>query len=165
MTANDVVEQYNTFTAARIDIWIDGGWAVDALLGRQTRPHDDLDIAVEERHVPALRAILEGRGYRDVPRDDSHRWNFVLGDDGGRQVDVHVVVLDAAGKVVDGLGYPTESLAGSGTIDGHAVRCIEPRHLVNFHSGYPIRDKDRHDVAALCERFGIDLPQAYRREP
>ncbi len=161
MTAADVIELCDTFAAAGVDIWIDGGWAVDALLGRQTRPHDDLDIAVEERHVPALRTMLARRGYRDVPRDDSHRWNFVLGDDDGRQVDVHVIVLDAAGKVVDGLAYPTESLTGTGTIAGHAVRCIEPRHLVKFHSGYPIRDKDRHDVAALCERFGIELPEDY----
>jgi lincosamide nucleotidyltransferase A/C/D/E len=164
MTADDAIDLYSAFTAAGILVWIDGGWAVDALLGRQTREHDDLDIAVEERHVPALREILKRRGYRDVPRDDSHRWNFVLGDDGGRQVDVHVVVLDAAGKVVDGLAYPTESLTGTGTIVGHAVRCIEPQHLVKFHSGYPIRDKDRHDVAALCERFRIDLPREYRRE-
>src|SRR4051794_7917248 len=68
MTATDVMDLHSAFAAAGILVWIDGGWAVDALLGRQTRQHDDLDIAVEERHVPALREILARRGYRDVPR-------------------------------------------------------------------------------------------------
>jgi Aminoglycoside-2''-adenylyltransferase len=73
----------------RIDVWIDGGWGVDALLGEQTRIHRDLDIAVQHRHVPRLRALLEARGYKDVPRDDTRDCNFVLGDDLGHQIDVH----------------------------------------------------------------------------
>lgn len=33
-------------TAAGIRVWVDGGWGVDALVGRQTRHHDDLaDLA------------------------------------------------------------------------------------------------------------------------
>src|SRR5438477_4113231 len=27
--------------------WLEGGWGVDALVGRQTRPHRDLDIDVD----------------------------------------------------------------------------------------------------------------------
>jgi len=34
--------------ALGIEIWLDGGWGVDALLGEQTRPHKDLDIVVEQ---------------------------------------------------------------------------------------------------------------------
>ena len=34
--------------------WIAGGWAVDLALGRQTRPHGDIDIAVLRRDQPAL---------------------------------------------------------------------------------------------------------------
>ena len=29
-----------------LEVYVDGGWAVDAVLGEQTRPHDDLDIAL-----------------------------------------------------------------------------------------------------------------------
>jgi hypothetical protein len=39
---------------------------VDALLGAQTRPHKDLDIAIEQKDVAALREFLHKRGYRDV---------------------------------------------------------------------------------------------------
>lgn len=163
MTAEDVVELYSTLESQRISIWIDGGWAVDALLGQQTREHSDLDIAIEERHVSALRALLESRGYHDVPSDDTSRWNFVIGDEHGRQVDVHAFVFDREGNVAEGIAYPHGSLTGSGTISGKPVKCIEPGHLVRFHTGYPLRDSDWHDVTALCDRFGIELPAEYQR--
>jgi len=41
----DVVDFYRTITQLGTELWIDGGWAVDALLGEQTRPHRDLDIS------------------------------------------------------------------------------------------------------------------------
>ena len=44
-TAKDVTDLYSTLESEGIKIWIDGGWAVDALLGEQTRTHEDLDIA------------------------------------------------------------------------------------------------------------------------
>ncbi|HYD19608.1 MAG TPA: hypothetical protein VEF76_14130 [Patescibacteria group bacterium] len=31
------------------DYWIAGGWAVDLRLGRQTRPHHDIEIAIDRR--------------------------------------------------------------------------------------------------------------------
>jgi lincosamide nucleotidyltransferase A/C/D/E len=164
MTAQDVVRLYSTLESMGVTLWIDGGWAVDALLGRQTRPHGDLDIAIEERHVPKLRDLLEAQGYRDVPRDDTSRWNFVLGDDRGREVDVHAFVFDDDddGNVVEGIKYPTGSLSGTGTIAGHVVNCIAAEHLVQFHAGYELRDTDWQDVTALCEQFGIEYPAAYR---
>jgi hypothetical protein len=71
-----------------IDLWLDGGWGVDALLGEQTRLHDDLDIVLEHKHVPTLRHALAGLGFRDIRRDDTRPWNFVLGDGRGLEVDV-----------------------------------------------------------------------------
>ena len=40
--------------------WIAGGWAVDLALGRQTRQHGDIDIAVLRCHQPALFEHLRG---------------------------------------------------------------------------------------------------------
>lgn len=39
--------------------WICGGWALDLFLGRETRRHDDLDVAVLRRDQPALFRHLE----------------------------------------------------------------------------------------------------------
>jgi hypothetical protein len=38
--------------------WIAGGWAVDLFAGDQSRLHEDLDIGVLRRDVPAVRAAL-----------------------------------------------------------------------------------------------------------
>ncbi len=38
--------------------WICGGWALDVFLGRETRRHDDLDVAVLRRDQLALRRYL-----------------------------------------------------------------------------------------------------------
>ena len=113
--------------------------------------------------VPKLRRLLEAEGYRDVPRDDTSPWNFVLGDDQGREVDVHAVVFDSMGNglygsVEKGVMYPAGSLRGTGLIGGEIVRCIAPEWIVRFHSGYVL--KDIRDVTALCEKFGIDNPLA-----
>ena len=35
------------------------------------------------KFVHKLRELLETRGYKDVPRDDTHDCNFELGDDQG----------------------------------------------------------------------------------
>ena len=57
--------------------------------------------------------------------------------------------------------YPASALTGTGTIAGHAVRCIAPADAVKFHSGYTLKDSDVHDVTLLCAKFGIELPQEY----
>lgn len=161
MISADVIDLYAALENLGIKIWIDGGWAVDALLGKQTRPHADLDIAIQHGDIARFREFLEVRGYREVERNEDKKWNFVLGDDKGREVDVHAFTFDDNGCVIEGIEYPDGSLTGTGIIDGHTVRCIDPEHLVKFHTGYQLSDKDFKDVAALCERFGIEYPAEY----
>lgn len=163
MSAGYIVKLYNQFEELGATVWIDGGWGVDALLGKQTRVHSDLDIALEYRFIPTLRKYLESQGYKDMPRDDTTKWNFVMADDSGHEVDFHAFVLDEVGNITDGLKYPPGSLVGLGTINGQTVRCIDPQHMIKFHSGYELKEKDYQDVAALCTKFGIELPEEYAR--
>lgn len=140
MIAHDVLDFYKTMSDVGVEVWIDGGWGVDALLGKQTRQHKDLDIAIEEKHVALLRDVLLVRGFREVRLEDARPWNFVLGDETGKEIDVHVIVLDDTGNGVygppeKGEMYPAASLTGSGIIDGQKVRCISPEWAVRFHSG------------------------------
>jgi lincosamide nucleotidyltransferase A/C/D/E len=94
MSAGDVVSFYELCEQNELEVWIDGGWGIDALVGEQTRPHGDLDIAMRHADVPKLRELLAAHGYGDVPRDDSQAYNFVLGDDRGHEVDVHSFTFD-----------------------------------------------------------------------
>lgn len=161
ISAMDVVHLLKLFEENQITIWVDGGWGVDALLGEQTRSHNDLDIAMLHKDVPFLRSVLEARGYKDMPRDDSWECNFVLGDEFGREVDVHSFTFDAEGNNIFGVAYPFDSLTGNGNINGYPVKCISPEWMVKFHIGYKLDDNDYHDVKLLCQKFGIDIPPDY----
>ena len=163
MTLTDVIALVQFLEQHHIDCCIDGGWGVDALLGEQTRDHSDLDIAVQHRDVPALRALLEARGYADVPHNDTRDCNFVMGDDQGHQIDIHSYTFDAAGKLTFGIAYPPDSLTGAGSIGGHTVKCITAEWMVKFHTGYPLDENDYRDVKALCLRFGIPMPAEYAK--
>ena len=166
MNIADVIDLYTRLTHLEIELWLDGGWGVDALLGEQTRPHSDVDIVIQHKDVPKLRELLESQGYQDVPRDDTSDWNFVLGDNHGRLVDVHAVTLDTVGNGLygppeKGVMYPAGSLTGTGVLDEHTVKCISAEYMVKFHTGYKLRETDFKDVSALCAHFGIDFPQEY----
>ena len=145
---------------------VGGGWGVDALLGEQTRPHSDLDVWVpaEELH-DALRALV-GQGVdRIYPWPGDRPWNWVLHDDDNRRVDLHLYerMSDVEwhyGSALDGETFPTEALAGTGSIGGLAVQCESPPWALRFHLGYQPRATDRHDMRLLCERFGLELPPA-----
>lgn len=163
MSAEVVIQLLQLFERHGIAVVVDGGWGVDALLNEQTRSHADLDIAVEHKEVPKLRALLEARRYKDVPRDGTLDCNFVMGDEQGHEVDFHSYTFDDRGTLVFGVAYPFDSLTGTGTIQGYAVRCISAPWAVKFHSGYELDEDDYHDVSALCERFGIALPVEYER--
>lgn len=163
MTADEVLRLLELFSSHHIEVWVDGGWAVDALLGKVTRMHADLDIAVAHKDVPVLRRLLGEGGYMEIPRSDTTDTNFVLEDSGGRKIDVHSFTLDSARNNVYGVPYPAASLTGEGVIKGHRVPCIAPEWLVQFHTGYVPDENDYRDVKALCERFGIALPSEYKR--
>jgi lincosamide nucleotidyltransferase A/C/D/E len=151
MTTEDVLAFLDLAAGLGVKVWIDGGWAVDACLGRQTRKHADLDLALPSPDMNALARELRARGYSTAPRNDNRSTNFALGDAAGHEVDLHSAEL-----------YPPGSLAGNGEIGGHNVDCVPPDWLVRFHSGYPLDETDRADVLALCAAFGIELPDEYR---
>jgi lincosamide nucleotidyltransferase A/C/D/E len=166
MKSEEIVELYRALDQTGVAIWIDGGWAVDAVVGRQTRSHNDLDIAVEAKVLPKLQQFLTERGYRPAPSRDASQWNFVLCDGDGRQIDVHVVVLDEDGGVwadpIDGVAYPAGSLTGEGIIAGVTVRCVSVEFQLQFKTSYPPRAIDRQDVAALCGLLGRPVPDTHK---
>ncbi|MGW5431713.1 nucleotidyltransferase domain-containing protein [Streptomyces sp. NPDC004059] len=53
--------------------------------------------------------------------------------------------------------YAAAWFDGSGIIRGEAVRCLTAEAQVLCHTGYPLDDEDRQDMAALQRRFGLEL--------
>jgi lincosamide nucleotidyltransferase A/C/D/E len=49
MSEDVVVQLLQLFDQHGIEVVVDGGWGVDALLGKQTRVHADVDIALEHK--------------------------------------------------------------------------------------------------------------------
>jgi lincosamide nucleotidyltransferase A/C/D/E len=143
--------------------WVDGGWGVDALVGHETRPHDDLDLVIDRDAVDSLVAELVAVGFF-VERD----WRptaIALRHPDGREVDLHPVVLtqDGGGDQVqrDGVttwhyGPPVE-----GVIGRRVVRCCSVETQIAAHLGYEPTDTDRHDMALLQRTFGLDLSPPY----
>jgi len=168
MRLSDVRQLCQELDSLGIPIWVDGGWAVDALLGKQTRPHNDLDIVIQQKDLSRLCQYLRGNGYTDVPSDDASAWNFVFGDNRGRQIDIHVIsFFDGAGNgiygpIENGVTFPAGSLTGKGTIEGYGVNCISADQLVKFHTGYKLDRNDFLDVRALCEKFDIEMPDEHK---
>lgn len=146
-------------SAFGVEVWLDGGWGVDALLGVQSRPHDDLDIVVAEKDLQRVVNMLEKDGFIPVPRPDTRAWNFVLGDRNGQEVDFHVVVFDGVGNGIygppeNGDAYPAEAFSGQGMINGVPVKCMSATSQIANKQGHELRDKDHHDLRLLRAKLG-----------
>ena len=161
MEAKTVIELLKLFAENDIDIIVDGGWGVDALLGRQTRHHEDLDIAIPHKDAAKLRKLLMDKGFSDIPRDDTRDCNFVLGDSLGNLVDVHSYTFNEQGNNIFGVAYLPEHFTGTGAINSYPVKCISAEWMVKFHTGYELDENDFLDTLALCKRFNIPLPKEY----
>nr|WSW69509.1 aminoglycoside nucleotidyltransferase [Streptomyces sp. NBC_00995] len=167
MSAKDALALLERLHAHGVDACVGGGWSVDALLGKQTREHSDLDVWVPAAHLDLLFvAFGEAGADRIFPWPGDRPWNFVLHDGVRLRVDLHLYerLADGSlhyGSAVDGVVLPAEALAGHGSIAGTAVRCESAEWAVRCHTGYPARDVDRHDVPLLCRQFGIPLPEGF----
>lgn len=162
MDEEEVLRVLQLAEIASIPVVVDGGWAVDALLGWQTRPHSDLDLAINQQYLPRLLNILRRLDYQYLPTNDEWEHNFVLENGVGHRVDIHSFIRNNKGQIVGGVEYPGESLNGQGRIAGFNVACIKPEWLVDFHLGYDFDQQDYQDVSYLCNLFKLTLPPEYQ---
>jgi lincosamide nucleotidyltransferase A/C/D/E len=169
MKAPDVVELLGWLERHGIDVWLNGGWGVDALLGYQTREHEDLDITISAGDRAAYTAAMEAAGFR-IHRVDND-FNWVLTDVRGRLVDAHLVdfsetlINEAGGRMYGPAGLPFEvgSLEGRGTIAGKPVKCETAEFQVRGHTRYTPDETDYRDVLALCQAFDIEVPAVFEQ--
>lgn len=168
MPAAEVVFLYKKLQENGIKIWIDGGWGVDALLEKQTRLHQDLDIVIQEKDLSRFSEIIEGYGYQnDLEDKEATPWNYTVKSVKGYKIDIHAIVFNKPGdglygSIERGLFYPAASLLGKGKIENFFVQCITPEYMVQFHTGYQLRETDFKDVQVLCKKFDLPYPDEYK---
>jgi lincosamide nucleotidyltransferase A/C/D/E len=164
MTARRLISLIETLELEGINVWLDGGWGVDALLGAQTREHDDADFVASVADAQRVIEALASAGYRLVEGDPSA--HFVMLDDAGRQVDMHMVQFTPEGGGLYRMEsgemwlYPAYGFAGRGEIIGRPIPCLTPEVQILCHAGYELDEVDLHDIKALRERFGLSEPDA-----
>jgi lincosamide nucleotidyltransferase A/C/D/E len=141
-----------------------GGWGIDALLGRQTRPHGDLDLAVDASCVDAVLAALQDIGF--AVRADQRPTRIDVARADGASIDLHPVHFNADGNgrqlLDDGSHYPYPPDGFTeGVIGGRTVRCLGIDLQISFHRGYEPGDNSYRDMHVLCRAFGRTLPPPY----
>ncbi|GAA3699097.1 hypothetical protein GCM10022224_076320 [Nonomuraea antimicrobica] len=161
--AGQVLDVLETLRKADCEVWIAGGWGIDALVGRVTRQHNDLDLLHRVEQEPAVIDALEGLGYAErhegvVPGRPAR---FVMAGPGGRELDLHPLHFRPDGSAVQHIDdqggaydYPADVFV-TGVIEGVTVPCLSAAQQVEFHRGYQPRERDLHDMARLRETLGI----------
>jgi lincosamide nucleotidyltransferase A/C/D/E len=161
MPAEDVIKVLEQLTRADVETWVVGGWGVDALLGRQSRPHNDLDLimAADGAALWRARAALTALGYsrqleEELPDKGPMSRHLVAANGIGQCVDLHPVNLSAAPftpGAADGTLVPTPRVVGR--LGGHPVPCVSAEvHLalkLCHERLSPLQAKDQEDIGLL----------------
>jgi lincosamide nucleotidyltransferase A/C/D/E len=165
MSGQSVMAVLDVLAAAGFETIVDGGWGVDALLGRQPRAHLDLDLIVPLDRVARAVTVLAPLGF--TPVIDTLPIGIVLAASGGRRVDLHPTVENEHGDLVQAqpfgqrFAYPASATDGQGVIGDRHVRCLTAAGQVLAHLGYLPDDGDRADIEALQRAFGVGLGLAF----
>jgi lincosamide nucleotidyltransferase A/C/D/E len=173
--ASDVLKIYKLLNDHGIQVWIVGGWGIDALLRKETRLHKDLDVLIEVDNVIRAQHLMEKEGYYLKEIWEENQWTtdaqgkkiataFVWHDNDGCEFDAHAFRLDAEGHGIPawdsaGIIYTKQDLSGIGKIHGVPVQCITAEMQMRRHTGYELPKEHLQDIKLLHKRFSLEYPE------
>lgn len=151
-TKEDLITVIKILEESSITYWIDGGWGIDILAGKQTRTHRDIDIDFDAQYTEKLLTILKAHGYQvetDWTPIRIELYNEKLG-----YLDIHPFIIneDGTSKQADleGGWYEFEAdYFGSAIFEGKTIPCISVKGQKIFHTGYELREVDKHDIEII----------------
>jgi lincosamide nucleotidyltransferase A/C/D/E len=156
MPGSQVLALLDLVAAAGVQAWVAGGWGVDALAGRQTRRHYDLDLLISDDpgDLAKVADALTRAGFRLAESEQNQGlampWRYFWRHDNGYAVEVLPVALRE--PPFSWTGNPDAALSppfARGRIDGRPVPCLSAALQLTLHSGYPPRDIDTIDTGML----------------
>ena len=172
MQATEVLEVLDGLKASGLEVCVAGGWGVDALLGTQTRQHEDLDLIVDLAREGDAQAALQALGFRRIRAEffpgALMPKQIIMRDRAGRIVDLHGVDphtwpgswrerLDRAGR--SAVPFDPAKPFAVGTIEGRRIECLSPELQLASRQGYELPDSAATDARALCARFHLAEPR------
>ena len=136
--------------------WVDGGWGVDVLVGRQSRAHRDVDINFDADFEGVLIDKLLELGYEI--RTDWRPSRLELFHPQHGYIDVHPLQINDSGDArqanPEGGWYELKAeWFSSACFEGRLVPCISVEAQRLFHSGYELRETDKADLEILNQCF------------
>jgi hypothetical protein len=155
---------HTLFTEHHVDYWLFGGWAVDFHVGRVTRYHEDIDVAVWRADVDRIQILLEVQGWFQVT--ESEEKGYTAYERRGVRLELALLAPDDAGTPYTPLGegrgdWPAGSFGNTqAQLDGVQARVVGLASLMADKSGS--RDdgitaaKNRADVAVLARLAAND---------
>lgn len=172
MPLSSVVEIADALTEAGVCWWLNGGWAVDSLLGSQSRLHEDLDICVDVADGGEERATvaLERLGYEVVRSRARSGSNMpvrrVMRNQAGRAVDLILVQRSGCGAPPDHeTGWPVPELTNAdvavGQLDGRELPTLSLTAQLGAREVFTPGRRERRDVARLRKRYGVAAPVGF----
>jgi lincosamide nucleotidyltransferase A/C/D/E len=150
-TAADVHEILDLLESLDADPRVSGGWGIDALVGRQTREHRDVDLGIPATNLDVALTALRHDGFAVTTDWLPVRIELTRGD---CHVDLHPLTFRPDGSAWQaGLDDTTFEYPALDWVVGHvgdrAVICLSASRQRVFHAGYDLTDTDRHDLTVL----------------
>lgn len=170
MRPEDVLAVVDAIDAAAVPYCLAGGWGVDALAGRQSRSHDDLDVVIDNYDEDVQRAIdaLAPLGFRLVASHERRAWmpkNTVLEDDTGRRVDLDSLNWDLLAREFGAPGADATArktfehrVFGEGAVEGRRVPCLSADVQLLYHTHFELTPHHQQDVVLLRDELGASVP-------
>ena len=148
----------------KIKVFLDGGWGVDALVGKESREHNDIDLFAEEIDYNAFINVIKNYGFTETVMEYTTENHTVWKDDKNRIIDLHKFAYTENKEIMfEGDIFPSDVFSGKGKIGDIEICCIDAKKQVEFHRGYNFDENDVKDVFLLCETFGIEVPIEYEK--
>ena len=112
---SDAIEIMSIFRSKGIQIYLDGGWGVDALIGFESRCHNDIDIFIEKQDKECSIKLLNDNGYSETVMAYTTPEHTVWRDGNARIIDLHIFSRNSKGDFVfESETFPKEVFTGNG---------------------------------------------------